>query len=130
MKSTIIFVYNADKELFDSLLNSTHKISSPSIYQCNLYYLTYTALGMRREWKQFLGTFKVPVEFWHRDEFKEEYSMDDVKLPAVFVKEGDNPELRIDADSINHCKSINDLKVLIHGKLFDVFNNKPVVYTF
>ena len=130
MDHSVIFVYNADKGLINTLTDSAYKILSPEVYKCNLYYLTYSALGMKREWKQFLGTFKVPIEFLHRDEFKEEYDIDDVNLPAVFVKEGDNLELRVDADSINHCKSINDLKVLIHGKLFDVFNNITVAYTF
>ena len=95
MKNTVIFVYNADKGIFNTLTDSAHKISSPSVYQCNLYYLTYTANGIRKEWKQLLETFTVPVELLHRDEFREEYGMDDVKLPAVFVTEDDNLELRV-----------------------------------
>jgi hypothetical protein len=87
-------------------------------------------MGMRKEWKQFLGTFTVPVMFMHRDEFRGEYGMADVRLPAVFIKEGDKCKLRVDADSINHCKSINDLKILIRGKLFDVFNKRVISHTF
>lgn len=126
MESTIIFVYNADKGLFNVLTDSAHKLLSPDTYQCNLCSLTYSALGMRKEWKEFLEATNVPIEFLHKDELKEKYGIDNIQLPAAFIKRGGSLELVISSESINVCKSINDLKILVKSTLIDVNNNKSL----
>ncbi|MGI8952546.1 MAG: hypothetical protein ACR2FN_13295 [Chitinophagaceae bacterium] len=51
--STLIFVYNADADLFSTLTDFAHKILSPSTYQCKLCALTYGNISMKQEWKFF-----------------------------------------------------------------------------
>jgi hypothetical protein len=117
MKPILIFVYNADSSLFNSLTDFAHKIFSPQTYQCNLCAITYSASGMKKEWREFLDHFDMPMEFLHRDELKERYDTEGVPLPAIFKKNGNELETWIDAEAINACRSIDDLKQLMMSKL-------------
>lgn len=114
---TLVFVYNADSGLFNALGDLAHKILAPETYQCNLCALTYSTFGQRKSWKRFLETLDRPFEFLHADELKRRYDVSDVPLPAIFKKETDNLELWIDADSINACRTIDDLQRLIKKSL-------------
>ncbi len=113
MKPALVFVYNADSGLFNALTDLAHKAISPATYSCNLCALTYSGVSMRKEWKEFLEGLGRPLEFLHRDELKKNFSIQDVPLPAVFVRQGDRLDLRIDADTLNACRTLSDLKSLI-----------------
>ena len=114
---TLVFVYNADSGAFNALADMAHKIFSPQTYACNLCAITYSPLGMRKEWKEFLAGLDVELEFLHADELKSRYGIENVPLPAIFVKRDGRPELWIDAAAINRCRDMSDLQVLIAGRL-------------
>ncbi|HVF68657.1 MAG TPA: hypothetical protein VM914_13390 [Pyrinomonadaceae bacterium] len=109
----LVFVYNADSGVFNTLADAAHKIFSPETYACNLCALTHTAFGMRGEWRRFLEGLGVPLEFLHADELRSRYGLKDVELPAVFEKEGASLRLAVGADEINACGSLEELKRLI-----------------
>jgi hypothetical protein len=113
----IVFVYNADSGIFNTLTDIAHKVFAPESYACNLCAITYGNFAMRVEWKEFLDSLNARFEFLHRDELAERYGMTEVQLPAIFRKQGDSLELWISAEEINACRSIDDLKCLITGKL-------------
>jgi hypothetical protein len=121
----LVFVYNADSGIFNAATDMAHKIFSPETYECNLCALTYSTFGMRGEWKNFLETLARPFEFLHADELKSLYSISGVQLPAVFEKEGEQLKLLIDADSINACLTIADLKRLVSDKLKNLVSLSP-----
>ena len=98
---TLVFVYNADSGLFNTLTDVAHKIFSAPTYQCNLCAITHSNFGMRQEWKDFLKTLKIPFEFLHADELKAKYKIADAKLPAIFKKQNESLEVLIDSDEIN-----------------------------
>jgi hypothetical protein len=110
---TLVFVYNAESGVFNVLADAAHKIFSPDTYACNLCALTHTAFGMRAEWKRFLEGLGVPLEFLHADELRSRYGLEDVPLPAVFEKDEGGLEVLADADAINECRTLADLKRLI-----------------
>jgi len=112
-KAGLVFVYNADSGLFNALSDAAHKIFSPRTYQCNLCAITHSALGMRREWRQFLDGLGVPLEFLHADELRAHYGLAGVPLPAIFRRGDEGVEVLIDAESINACRTLDDLKRLI-----------------
>ena len=112
----LVFVYNADSGLFNTVTGMAHKIFYPGTYECNLCALTYSTFGMREDWKKFLETLARHFEFLHADELKSIYSISGVPLPAVFEKEGEQLKLLIDADEINRCSTIADLKQLVTAK--------------
>lgn len=117
MKPTLIFVYNADSGLFNTLTDIAHKVFSPQTYACNLCGLTYSHFGMKQEWKEFLGSLDLRLEFLHRDEFQAGYGMEGLPLPAIFKKEGNELRLLLGAEAIASCKHIDDLKQLVTRKL-------------
>ena len=116
-KPTLIFVYNADSGLFNTMADVAHKIFSPATYACNLCALTHTTFGMRQDWKQFLETLDRPLEFLHADELRSRHGVADVPLPAVFKQEGAKLTVAIDADAINACRTLDDLRLLIQNSL-------------
>lgn len=117
VKPTIVFVYNADSGLFNTLTDIAHKIFAPQTYECNLCAITFGNFGMREEWKAFLETLPVELEFLHRDELQRQYGLEGGALPAIFQKSAAGLELWISAAEINACSSIDDLKHLINSRL-------------
>ena len=107
--SKLVFVYNADSGMFNTLKDVTHKIVSPETYECNLCSITHGNFSMHSEWKSFINEIDYPVLFLHRNEAREQYGVTD-QLPAVYMETTDELELRLDARAINLCKSIEELK--------------------
>jgi hypothetical protein len=115
--TTLVFVYNADSGLFNTLSDMAHKTFAPETYSCNLCAITYGAFGMRQEWKQFLESLGINMEFLHRNELFERYAIENVDLPAIFLKKSDALEVWLTAARINACGSMSDLKHLIIGRI-------------
>lgn len=112
-REALVFVYNADSGVFNTLADAAHKIFSPRTYACNLCALTHTAVRMRGEWRQFLEGLGRPLEFLHADELAARYGLKGVRLPAVFEKEDAGLTVLADAGSINACRTLEELKRLI-----------------
>ena len=112
----IIFVYNADSGLFNKLTDFAHKMLSPKTYDCNLCAITHP-IRMNDDWKEFIETLDLNVEFLHRDELKAAYGNIETLLPAVFDAENQDLKLLISAEEINRCKTVNDLKKLVSAKV-------------
>jgi hypothetical protein len=119
--STLLFVYNADSGLFNTLTDIAHKLISPSTYTCNLCALTHTPFGVKKEWRVFLSEISHPLEFLHADELRLRHGDQGVPLPAIFRKEGDRLIMWFPAAEINRCKSLAELQDLIRSKLTEPF---------
>lgn len=113
---TLVFVYNADSGLVNTLLDIGHKIVSPQTYSCNLCALTHSTFSMRDEWKQFVAQLDCPMEFLHRDELAGRYGLRDVPLPTIFLKTEIGLRPWIGQEEINHCRSLAELKRLVESK--------------
>ena len=117
VKPALVFVYNADSGVFNTLSDIAHKIFSPETYACNLCALTHTNFGMRRDWREFIETLGLPVEFLHADELKTRYGIENPALPAVYKKSGERLEILLDASAINSCRSVEELKELLLDRI-------------
>ena len=117
MQPTLVFVYNADSGLFNTLTDIAHKVFAPETYSCNLCAITYGNFGMRAEWKEYLESLAADFVFLHRDELAARHPGTDAELPAIFRQEGEQLHPLITAAEINACGAIDDLKQLISGKL-------------
>jgi len=109
-KTKLIFVYNADGGIFNRLSDAAHKIISPATYACNLCAITHGNFGMKKEWKTFLETLNAAPEFLHADEFERKYRNGKIELPAIFKLENGGVILLVNAQTINECRSIGDLR--------------------
>jgi len=115
MKSKLIFVYNADGDLFSKVTDFAHKIFSPSTYACSLCSLTYDNFGIKKEWADFIKDLDADLEFYHKDEFITKYKSLNSELPAIFINENGNSRELVDAKTINSFKSLDELQTLIKG---------------
>ena len=116
MKPQLIFVYNADSGLFNSVTDFVHKIISPSTYACNLCTLTHGNFIMKNEWKTFNQQLPADVVFLHKDEFRKKFNLQ-TRLPAIFIKNDNALKLFISDKEINNCKTIQQLENLITSQL-------------
>jgi hypothetical protein len=76
---------------------------------------------MRKKWKKFLRGLGHSLEFLHRDELKSRYRIEDVRLPAIFIRRKETLDLWIDTNSLDSCKHLEDLGHLILQKLTGSF---------
>jgi hypothetical protein len=78
MVSKLIFVYNANSGKLNSLLDSAHKIVSPTTYECTLCHLTFGVFKENELWARFRESAtntnsSLQLEFLHKDEFEKQY---------------------------------------------------------
>ena len=109
----LIFVYNADSGLFNTLADIGHKLFSPETYPCDLCMLTHGVLREREPWRAFVEQLPLETRFLHRDEFRREFPQVDTPLPAVFLQREDRISLCVDARSLHNCKNLDELQDLI-----------------
>ena len=85
----LVFVYNADRGLFNAATDSVHKLLSPGTYECRLCQVTYGAFAMRRAWRDYLDGLGLPLVFLHRDEFLGTYpALTELPLPVILTDGG------------------------------------------
>ena len=85
---TLLFVYNADSGLFNTMADIGHKLLSPETYACDLCALTHGYFSEKRQWREFVESLGPECEFLHRDQFRKCYPQDTTPLPAVFIATG------------------------------------------
>ena len=117
MRPHLIFVYNADSGLFNTVTDIAHKILSPQTYNCNLCALTHGHFKVREEWVRFLETLDADCEFLHRDEFHAKYGRTDSALPAIFSHVAGEPTPLIDSDTLSDCTSLEQLIAVLMKRL-------------
>jgi len=116
-KTKLVFVYNADSGLFNTVTDIAHKLLSPKTYECNLCSITHGIFSVRETWVKFLQELDAECEFLHKDEFVKVNPDLGEPFPAIFKMQNNQPELWIDASSINKLSSVDDLRQAIIDKL-------------
>lgn len=117
MRPQLLFVYNADSGLFNTVTDIAHKLLSPSTYACRLCALTHGHFTVREQWVEFLKTLDADCTFLHRDEFHARFAYPPVALPAVFALTADGLAPWIDAATLANCTSLDALKELLRARL-------------
>jgi hypothetical protein len=112
----LVFVYNADSGLFNSMADAAHKVFAPDTYSCNLCKVTYGWLTERRAWRDFVAGLGVTCTFLHRDEFRRRWPGLEIALPAVLRVDAGTPRVCIDADALNACTDIDALTSLVERR--------------
>jgi len=110
---TLIFVYNADSGLFNTLTDIAHKVLSPKTYSCNLCSITHGLFSEKEEWREFLNKLPISLEFLHRDEYEHQYNEVSSMYPVVLERKGDEINILLPSSDINRCRSVKDLQSLI-----------------
>lgn len=108
----LLFVYNANSGARNAILDSMHKVFSPSTYNCNLCDITFGVMAENRAWKKFRGQSNIPMSFLHRDEFAKTYASKfghKYTFPVVLIEGNDELELFISTEELNAMQSAQEL---------------------
>ena len=108
----LLMVYNAEAGFMNGMMDSMHKLLSPATYQCSLCAITHDTFGMRKEWKEFIERLNVPIEFFHRPDFRAVYPDIDVELPVILADNNGAIRTILTADEM---KSAGDVPGLIRA---------------
>ena len=110
----LVFVYNADSGLFNTMADIGHKIFSPQTYACDLCALTHGYFSERREWRGFVESLPLPCEFLHRDEFLQAYpEQQGLRFPAVLRADANGQQLCLTPEDLANCGDLAALKQAI-----------------
>lgn len=110
-------IYEADSGLLNALLDTLHKLASPSTYPCRLCALTYGPLGMKRDWARTVAALPYPVDFLHRDEWKERFPETPVALPAILLQSDTGVESLVSAAEFEGLTTLPALVALLRARL-------------
>jgi hypothetical protein len=116
-KSQIIFVYNADSGLANSLIDYGKKYISPSKYDCQLCMVSYGPFGIKKDWKTFVGSLPYTVSFLHKNEFKKNYPRIEVIVPAMLIVSGSRVDILLDAKSFEEIHNLEELKTKVNESI-------------
>ncbi len=123
----LLCVYNADTGLIQALMHAVHKQFRPETYPCSLCALTYGAVSMRGNWKEFWQSLDAQVDFYHRDDFTVDFPKygtggeREVALPVIMIDEADS-ELRvfISNEELDAMADVNELMAKVEQRLAPV----------
>lgn len=114
----LLFVYNADSGPLRAVFDAIHKIVSPDTYSCSLCAITYGAMTMRAEWKEYVERLPYPAEFLHRDEFRLRWPEIEVALPAIMIlRPGEPPRPLVRCEQMTGDQTVSELIALIDQAL-------------
>ena len=103
----LIFVYNADSGLANTVKDIGQKLFSPQTYDCLLCSLTHGTFRENPEWKAFRQNGAMEMVFLHRDEFEQQY---DRKLDyPVILRENGSLEVAISKDQMAEFATLDGL---------------------
>jgi hypothetical protein len=118
MTAELLFVYNADSGVFNTMSDMAHKLLSPESYSCSLCSITHGVFKERDDWRQFIESLPIDSRFLHRDDFKRQYSnMGHLRLPVLLLRQGDDVEVLLDHERIAACRSVKELSNMILERL-------------
>ncbi|WP_400074215.1 GTPase [Zobellia russellii] len=116
----LVFIYNADSGLKNSLLDSAHKILSPSTYDCNLCDITFGVFTENKVWKGFRESTSMEMEFLHRDEYKKQYASKfgtKFTFPIILARTNNDLEVFVGTEEMNTIENAESLVDLITKRM-------------
>ena len=116
----LLFVYNANSGTVNAILDSMHKVLSPSTYDCKLCELTFGTFAENLNWKEFRENTDVDMRFLHKDEFQKEYRskwLPKYDFPVVLMAGYEGLEIFISAEEFDRLDSQTALTELIQERL-------------
>ena len=114
----IILVYNEGSRLFDAVSGWSHKLLSPTTYECALCKVTFGLTGMLVPWKNYIELLPFPVAFLHRDEFRRQFpAFAALPLPVILTEKAARTEILLSAEDIRETSSLSGLIGLMQTRL-------------
>ncbi|WP_350285126.1 GTPase [uncultured Croceitalea sp.] len=108
----LVFVYNANSGARNALMDSMHKVFSPSTYYCKLCDITFGVVTENRTWRKFRQQSEYQMTFLHKDEFAKKYASKfgyKFEFPIVLVEGEKGLEVLITTQEVNELKTAQGL---------------------
>ncbi len=115
----LLFVYNANSGVGNAVLDSMHKVFSPSTYDCNLCDITFGLVSENRTWKRFRQESENEMLFLHRDEFAKLYASKfgyKFTFPIVLIESKTELDVLISTQELDMVKTANELVKLVNER--------------
>lgn len=108
MKTSLIFVYNTDRNPLCRLFDFVHRLLlSPSTFRCSLHALTTGLCTEKTAWMKFRDSIAMPMEFLRRREFEKKY---DLRFPyPVILRKNGNIDVLMSKREIDALESLDGL---------------------
>ncbi len=103
----LIFVYNADSGMLNTVKDIGHKLFSPQTYDCFLCSLTHGAFRENPRWKIFRSNSNTEMEFLHRDEFESRFDMQ-MEYPVI-LRRNQSLDVVVPRTQLAEFSSLDDL---------------------
>lgn len=116
----LIFVYNANSGKRNALMDSMHKVFSPSTYDCKLCDITFGVMTENSTWKQFRQESELQMEFLHKDEFAKKYASKfghKFRFPIVLIEGEQGLEVLISKEELDQLETANGLVDLVKERV-------------
>lgn len=123
MSQKLLFIYNANSGLRNSIVDGAHKILSPATYNCSLCKLTHGALSEKKIWTQFrkeLEAVGINLEFLHKNEFGKIYRSKfshKFTFPIVLIAGDNGLEVLIHTHELNSFMASEALIALVKERV-------------
>lgn len=115
----LIFIYNANSGVVNSLIDWVHKIISPNTYKCSLCSVTYDNSGKKNEWLNFLKELNMKSSFLYKDNIINDKDLKKSSLPCVYLRGPNDVKLLISSAEMNMFKDLKELTLCLRKKLED-----------
>ena len=104
----LLFVYNAEKDLINGMVDYAHKLLRPSTYKCNLCALTHHNFGEKKSWKLFKQTTDAELSFYYMKEFQKKFN-ESYTYPVVLMRENRENKVVLDHLQLSEILTVEDL---------------------
>ncbi len=116
----LLFIYNANSGTRNAIMDSMHKVLSPSTYDCNLCDIIFGVVSENKTWKKFREEEAYDMEFFHKDEFSQKYASKfghKFEFPIVLTEGETGLEVLITKEELNQLKAAEGLVQLVKERV-------------
>ena len=103
----LLFVYNAEKDIVNGIIDYAHKVFKPSTYKCDLCALTHHNLGQRNAWKSFKTRTNSNLSFHYIKGFEKEFN-ESYDYPVILERRSGENRVILSREEISEIKTIED----------------------
>lgn len=104
----LIFVYNAQSDLLNTMLDYAHKVIKPSTYKCDLCALTHHSFGERILWRDFKKSSNVGMSFYYIRQFEQKFNLS-LDYPVILLEKDGALSLLFDRAQITSFRNVDVL---------------------
>ncbi len=120
MNKKLIFVYNENSGIWNSVLDTARKVLNPDTYSCKLCAVTHGLAGESKVWKNYRISSNIDMEFYHKDEFLKTFASKYLlrfEFPVILFAENEELEVLISAKEFAKISSVEKLIEIIENRV-------------